>query len=150
MCRRVPSAGGRSGGGRKCLFIILLLQETKKKIMKVQIYIAKLKSLLGVPIKKRNLAWAKEVCTCSRFIHINVWRFCEERGYVEGQIVMLLKKAAKGIAALGESKGEEEKFEVYKCNIEKRVVNIEKNYLKGKRSAFVPDDMISKAKLATA
>jgi len=112
----------------------------------VSLSILKMKSLLAVPLKMRNVAWAHDTCTTSRFIHLDVWRFGLKRQYVEKRVLPLLIQAKAELRALAESGVEvsdREKIYMYMRNDELRIKNIQENYLNGKPSGCVPNDTIS-------
>jgi hypothetical protein len=103
--------------------------------------------LLGTPPKERDMEWARRVCTTSRYLHVDVWRFCLKHDYVRKDVLPLLREARRKLRSLARRKdledGQGSKIREYVENDELRISNIEKNYLKGKKSAFVPDSMIS-------
>ena len=110
--------------------------------------IFRLKSMLDVPVEKRDMVWAHDLCTCSRFVHVNVWRFCPEPRVVEREIIPLLKQSQKELSALRARRdlreGEKKKISEYGANARLRLRNIEQNYVRGKRSAFLPTDKLWK------
>lgn len=105
-----------------------------------------MKRLLAVPPSERGATWAHDLCTASRFIHINVWRFCPKHDEVRNTVLPLLKDAKRELLCLIQNTSVEEarkKIGEYASNDEKRIANIEKNYLSGKLSAFLPDHKLS-------
>jgi len=112
--------------------------------MSVKLSMKTMESLLALPVKKRDMRWAHDVCTASRFIHINVWRFCTPRKQVETDVIPLLKKARDKLRELMGKKGfNDTKLSQYVENDTRRISNLEDNYLKGRFSAFRPDDTLS-------
>lgn len=115
--------------------------------MSLQQSIAKISFLLEVPDEKRDMKWAHDMCTASRFIHLDVWKFCSEHKCVEDTVIPLLgdkiPKAVNAMLKKNFSEKEKKEISVYLKNVELRKNNLEMNYLKGKPSAFVPDSMIS-------
>ena len=112
--------------------------------MSVELSCKEMNKLLAVPRGRRDMRWAHDVCTISRFIHINVWRFCPQRDYVRDTVIPLLKKAKRELLGLSNTKRvDKEKIEQYVANDEKRINNLEKNYLHGKPSAFIPNHKLS-------
>ena len=112
----------------------------------LQHHIKQMKELLEVPKKERNAKWGHDVCTESRFIHIDVWQSCPDRKIVVGEIIPLLKEAGKGLFELTSSNTIEEtdrlEIEKYAHNDILRIKNLEENYAKGRMSAFVPDETL--------
>lgn len=110
--------------------------------MSIRFNIMKTEALLEESKERRNLKWAHRVCTFSRFIHIDVWRFCPGHEHTINKIIPLLRKAQEECLTLLDSQQlrEDEKKEVthYIKNVKDRIRNLEENYLQGKHSAFRP------------
>ncbi|MBL7146850.1 MAG: hypothetical protein ISS76_21615 [Phycisphaerae bacterium] len=120
---------------------------TKLTVLSLKLSIVKMESLMKVPVKERDVKWAHEVCTTSRMVHLNVWRFCPDREYVKDMVIPLLKKAQDSLLKLCMSKHLEEetkkKISDYAENDGFRAKNLEQNYLHCKPSAFRPGDKLS-------
>lgn len=114
--------------------------------MSVELSCWEMEKLLAIPKGRRDAGWAHDVCTKSRFLHINVWRFCARRDQVAREVIPLLKKARKELLSLLNNrgfKGNRDKVREYVANDEKRIENLEKTYLQGKPSAFIPNHKLS-------
>jgi len=102
-----------------------------------------LRSLLDVPPAERGVSWAHEVCTYSRYIHINVWTERPSIRYVRKEIVgKLLNKAAREVEVLATlnrfNEVERSEIQHFHKNISLRVENIKNNFLSGRPSDFDP------------
>ena len=107
----------------------------------------KLEFLLTVPNTKRDGNWADNVCLESAFVHINVWKFCPKREIVREIVIPSLREARRQLLVLARSnKGRPlaERIVERANNVRDRLNNLERNYLCGKPSAFIPDSTISK------
>ena len=115
--------------------------------MSIRLSVKNMESLLAARGEKRNMRWAHDVCTASRFVHIDVWRFCAKYNYVENTILPLLKRAITELLAQLDSESledaEKETIASYVKNDDDRIKNLKENYLQGKPSAFRPDDTLS-------
>lgn len=114
--------------------------------MSLVLSIERLESLIMVPVDKRDVRWAHQICTASRFVHINVWRFAPERKQAR-DIIKLLQRARKELLSMvnsGDFDKDKEEIETYNENVGRRIRNVEENYLAGKPSAFVPDHKLPK------
>lgn len=141
--------------------------------------IVRMQDLLSLPEKLRDAKWAHDVCTASRFVHVDVWVRSLDREYVRDTVLTVLRSSLEALQALVSDKRlvkENERNSLgnavfallcsalalfglkvgkvlekdtkalileYIENEKLRIRNIEENYLKGKPSAFVPDDLIS-------
>lgn len=93
----------------------------------------------------RNMEWAHELCTVSRFVHVHVWLYCVDLRTVEADVIPLLQRISTALAEFGErstslSDDDRKHIREYMENDERRIVNIRSNYLKGRRSAFLPEE----------
>jgi len=115
--------------------------------MSVTLSVRTMQSLLARPAEERDMQWAHEVCTASRFIHLDVWRFCAKYDYAEGTILPLLKEARSQLLALRDADILEDAdrniIDSYVKNDYDRMKNLRDNYLQGRASAFRPDDLLS-------
>lgn len=116
--------------------------------MNLMFYIDRMKYLLDdVLADERGVEWGHDVCTCSRFVHINTWKSCSDRDCVKKEVIPLLTRARDDVLAAREGGGgscaDKKKLTEYADNIETRIKNIANNYMQGKSSAFVPKDKIS-------
>ena len=119
---------------------------TQLTVVSLKLSIAKMESLMKVVKEQRDAAWAHDVCTTSRMVHLNVWRFCPDRKYVRDTVIPLLKKAKKNLLELCESKrleGVRTKIFEYAENDRFRILNLERNYLNCRPSAFRPGHKLS-------
>ncbi|HUT28548.1 MAG TPA: hypothetical protein VMX13_02060 [Sedimentisphaerales bacterium] len=113
--------------------------------MSLVLSIQKLESMIMVPVEERNVEWAHDICTSSRFVHVNVWRFQPDRKRVR-DIIELLERARSELLSIlnsGDYDNDRKKFQEYIDNVGARVANLKNNYLTGKPSAFAPHDKIS-------
>lgn len=102
-----------------------------------------LRSLLKIPRRERGVGWAHEVCTYSRYIHINIWSDRPSINYVKNEILdKLLKNATSQTEVLGKLDrfNEVERNEImhFNQNDKLRVKNLEENFLNGLPSDFDP------------
>lgn len=115
--------------------------------MSLALSMGELERLLVVPMDERDVRWIHSICTVSRMIHLNVWRFCPERKYVESNVVKLLKRAQNELRSMANcgdfTPSEIARINQYLQNIDNRIDNIRSNYLEGRPSAFRPDDSLS-------
>lgn len=121
--------------------------------MSIELSVRKMKSLLDSLSKKSNaerriiMQLAHDVCTASRFIHLDTWRFCAKYKYVKDTILPTLERAKRELTALLDSesleKVDKEIISSYIENDKDRIKNLRENYLQGKPSAFRPDHMLS-------
>jgi hypothetical protein len=103
--------------------------------------VTKVKALLKVSPKERGLEWAHSVCTASRFVHIDVWRFCPPCEEVKTEGLPLLEKAHDELSRLLGKQGlDGGKINDYMKNDMARIKNLRDNYLMGQPSAFRPED----------
>jgi len=126
--------------------VVLWFGEVERQIMTLMLSCQRMKRLLAMPRTKRQETWAHDVCTASRFIHIDVWRRCAKHDEVENDVLPLLKEAKEELSCLMRATGDEDarnKICEYVANDEKRILNIENNYLASKPSGFMPDHMLS-------
>lgn len=105
-----------------------------------------LRSALKTTAKARDLHWAHELCTVSRFIHVGIWRELPGREWVRQEVLPLLERAQREFTDTGEcvrlDKKAKEKMRHYCRNLELRMQNIVENYLQGKPSAFITNSAI--------
>ena len=112
--------------------------------MSYELSVKQMRSLLALSEDDRNMDWAHDVCTMSRFVHINVWKFCAPREYVRTQVIPLLENAKKQLLNLANMKGfDTSKILDYAENDTARIKNLKDNYLEQKPSAFRPGDKLS-------
>lgn len=113
--------------------------------MSIELSVRKMESLLKRPPEKRDGTWAHDLCTASRFVHIDVWRYCPQQLYVRDEIVPLLVRAEKELKGLVGEQFDKKKVEQYILNDRRRISNISDRYLQGKASAFRPESSLSEA-----
>jgi hypothetical protein len=97
------------------------------------------------PVDQHDVNWAHEVCTASRYVHINVWRFSPDH-VIAQTIISLLERARNELLSIrnsGDFDKDKHKVDSYIKNITSRVKNLKENYLKGNPSDFVPQDKLS-------
>jgi hypothetical protein len=116
--------------------------------MSVSVAVERTKNVLARGENSRDpMRWAHDVCTASRAVHVGVWRFCPEQMYVEEKVLPLLHSAHEKLHSLLKGNdltaADKEKVATYATNVELRMRNISGNYLKGKPSAFIPEDKLS-------
>lgn len=121
------------------------------ELTNLSLILKRTESLLTVPKRKRDFRWAHEVCTMSRFIHLNVWTSCAEDEYVKRQVLPLLKKAAHELEAIRKAGGQDNDTKIAllatRRNVEARIRNLQTNFLAGKLSDFMPEDRIGKLEI---
>jgi len=120
--------------------------------MSLVLSIERLESLIMVPVDKWDAEWAREVCTASRFVHLNVWIFTPKREQAR-DIIKLLQRARKDLLSMvnsGDFDKDKKVIEPYIENVGGRIRNLKENYLVGKPSAFVPDDKLSEPRHETS
>ena len=112
--------------------------------------VMRMESLLQRKEELREMDWAQKICTAGRFLHKDVWTMPLDRGYVEFTVLPLFSGADKALRDFTHRKDispeDKNQVEPYIRNNTLRVKNIRDNFLKGKRSALVPDDKISEPK----
>jgi len=99
-----------------------------------------MKLLLAHPRDNNWMDWAHDVCTASRLIHVDIWTLHLSHAFVKKAALPLMKEALDALDNLmnsGKDSLDVELLEAYGMNNSDRIDNIEKNYLKGKSSAFI-------------
>jgi len=108
-------------------------------------------SLLSIPKDKRDMKWINDVCTTSRFIHLDVWRMALSSEFVNSRIIPLLREAKEELTLKLHSKNitksEKEAINIYRKNLNSRIENIVKQYLRGLPSSFAPDSILREINL---
>jgi len=91
----------------------------------------------------RDINWARQCCTYSRCVHLNVWRDNTPIEIVRNEITPLLTKAEEGLCELEEKYLGKEKYkseiEYYKTNVCLRKQNLAENFSNENPSDFPPD-----------
>lgn len=107
-----------------------------------------MKSLLSEPLEKRDLLWATNTEVLSRDIHFDIWRAYLSQKKTEDIVIPLLKDATKKIREAMDGaelpKNDRQSIQFLRENIEKRIYNLQNNYLGGTISAFDPRDQLYK------
>lgn len=115
--------------------------------MSLVLSIDMLDRLLRVPVQERKMAWAHDICTASRFVHVEVWSSSCENEFVEDKVIPLLSKAQAVLNAMLETDDSDtamrEALQLTIRNIGYRIENLCGNYLKGMPSVFRPDPKLS-------
>lgn len=114
-------------------------------MMSLVLSVERLESLIMVPVESRGPKWGYQICTASRFVHINVWTFSPKSKPVR-DIIRLLVRAQKELLSMvnsGDFSKDKKKIQEYIDNIGTRIDNIKRNYLRGKPSGFAPDHKLS-------
>ena len=110
--------------------------------------------LLRVPAQERKMAWAHDICTASRLVHVEVWSSSCENEFVEHKVIPLLSKAQAVLNAMRETDdsdtAKKEALQFTIRNIGYRIENLRGNYLKGMPPVFRPDPKLSEPVAKTA
>jgi hypothetical protein len=97
-----------------------------------------------VPPDQRDIQWARQVCSASKSVHVDVWTNYPDSEYVRTNVLPLLELTRDALLAMVECSMLDQKtreiFVAESNTIDSRLVNISKNYLEGKPSALMPGD----------
>jgi len=114
--------------------------------------IGRLAQALSKEQQSEGKKYARDLCICCRFVHMDVWTYCPDYDYVNKEIITLMHRAQEEIDKLvlllekQQDKEGAKEVTIYKKNIGLRITNLQENYVQGKVSAFVPDSKISEPK----
>lgn len=116
--------------------------------MSIRLAARKFEGLVDGPKNEQGrMTWARDVCIGSRSIHVATWRFCPPREFVTETVLPLLlcaqKKLSELVGVKDLSSEDRKKLKTYARNLDLRIRNISDNYLRGRPSAFIPDDTLS-------
>lgn len=115
----------------------------------LELSVSNLLSQVRRPVEERDPIWAHNICTLTRFVHINVWASSPSKKDVKLKIIPLLTRAIKELDDVNGAitkTSEKVDMDLYKRNIQFRINNLQR-YVKGYQSIPVAelDRELSKA-----